>query len=853
MNYKYEILNPPEEKVKSLSKSLKLTPIVAKILINRGIETPEEAEKFLSGGVEALYPPYMIDDMEKAVGIILDNIDEGNKILIHGDYDADGVTSTSILIKALERIGGQPGYYIPDRFDEGYGFSADAINKAVEEGFSLIITVDCGSSNHEEVAMAKEKGLQIIITDHHEVPEIFPKADAFINTKKPGDNYPFKDLSGAGVALKLVSALYSELGRDDWVDFLDLAAIGTVADVVPLIGENRILVRAGLELINRVKRPGIASLLKIANWRRKSLIPWDISFIIAPKINAAGRLDDATVALKFLLEENPEEAAKLAEQLVSLNEERQRVEQSIKEKIEKMINETPDLLTQPVWVFGSQGWHQGVIGIVASRFADAFKRPVYLISIDSDGMGRGSARCAENYNIYEALDSSKDLLQHYGGHRLAGGFSLDAANIDEFRKRVSAPDLFSDVSKHIRIDAQLSPDEISLSLAHDIERLSPFGEGNAKPLFISRRIKFQSVTPVGATNQHLKVWVTPGKNYPSDLKGIFFGKGSLASEIRPNDLFYDILYNLDIDEWNNQEELSLKIFEIVTPDNDCLRILQGIEEIAINIPSDEEDGSQVSPLRIVDARGVIDRRKYIRKLSLSGGRVLILTRNKQQLTVLMKNLKREGVYCENLQDLRSENANGKLMCISSIDKIENRTTFTDVLFYHPPYYLSHFQNEIYACKHGVRVHLLFGDEDVAREDANQQILAPTRETLLKIFAYLKKNQDKEGKIGSITLEDVARKMANPDIKAITVRIALKIFHDINLLNHREERNTFHIELLENRNCNLDDSSTFQFYTKMKQEFLKIKDMLMSSSLDDFKRVLSNIIDDANKVEVGAES
>lgn len=845
MNYKYEILNPPDDKVNLLSKSLGLTPIVAGILVNRGIDTPEEAEKFLNGGIDSLYPPYMIDDMEKAVGIILDNIDEGNKILIHGDYDADGVTSTSILIKALERIGGKPGYYIPDRFDEGYGFSADAIKKAVEEGFSLIITVDCGSSNCEEVAKAKEQGLQIIITDHHEVPAIYPEADAFVNTKKPGDKYPFKDLSGAGVALKLVSALYSELGRDDWVDFLDLAAIGTVADVVPLIGENRIIVKAGLELINRVKRPGIARLLQIANWKRKSLIPWDISFIIAPKINAAGRLDDATVALKFLLEENPDEASKLAEQLVSLNEERQRVEQSIKEKIEKIINENPDLLTQPVWVFGSQGWHQGVIGIVASRFADSFKRPVYLISIDNDGMGRGSARCSDNYNIYEALNSSKDLLLHFGGHRLAGGFSLNADNIDEFRKRVSDPEHFTATGKHIKIDARLSPDEISLSLAHDIEKLSPFGEGNSKPVFISRRIKFQSVTPVGATDQHLKVWISPGKNYPSDLKGIFFGKGSLAAEIRPNDLLYDILYNLDIDEWNNQEELSLKISEIITPDTDCLRILQGLEEIAINLPSDGEETSNTSPIRLVDARGVIDRRNYIRRLSRSSPRVLILTRNKQQLTVLMENLRREGVFCVNLQELRNENATGRLICISSIDKIENRTTFTDILFYHPPYYLNHFKNELYSSNRNVRVHLLFGDDDVAREDANQKILAPSRETLLKIFSHLRKRQDKEGRIQAVTLEDITRKMSNPDVKAITIRIALKIFHDIKLLNFREKKAGFDIDLLENRSCNLEDSSTFQFYKRMKQEFQNIKDMLMSSSLDDFKKVLSQIINDGN--------
>ena len=851
MNYRFEIMNPPQEKVESFAKTLGLSPIVAKILLNRNIETEKEAEKFLKGTINDLYPPYMMDDMEKAVGIILDNVDEGNKILIHGDYDADGVTSTSILIKALERIGGKPDYYIPDRFDEGYGFSSDSIKKAIEEDFKLIVTVDCGSSNAEEVARAKEQGLQIIITDHHEVPEVYPKADAFVNVKKPWDNYPFKDLSGAGIAFKLVSAIYEELGRDDWVDFLDLAAIGTVADVVPLIGENRLLVRAGLELLNRKKRPGIASLLQFANWRRKSLIPWDISFIIAPKINAAGRLSDATVALKFLLEEDPDEAAKLAEKLISMNEERQRVEQAIKEEVENMINSQPELLMEPVWVFGSAGWHQGVIGIVASRFADTFQRPVYLISIDDEGKGRGSARCGENYDIYDALESSKDLLEHYGGHRLAGGFTLDQNNIDEFRKRVNAPNLFSRASKPLKVDSELFPEDISLALAHDIEKLAPFGEGNPKPLFLSRRMKFQSVTPVGATDQHLKVWVSPGRNCPSDLKGIFFGKGSLANEIELHDLYYDMLYNLDVDEWNNQEELSMKIVEIVPPDDDCRRIVTGLEEVAIKTSNSPDDEGEDSKIRIVDARSVIDRRRYIKSLSKCRKNILLLTRNKRQMTVLMENLKRERVHCINLADNETQRPYGNVVYISPIDKAEKKYDFDEVIFYHPPYFLSHFKNNLYRDLQDLRVHFLFGDDDVLREEANQNILAPDRETLLKIYAYLKKIST-EGSISGITTEMIARSLKDPMIKAITVRVALKIFQDINLLKFQEKDKKFSIELYNNQNSNLEDSKTFRFYQNMKQEFLRIKKMFLSSSLEELDKIIANILQDNQKVETGVQ-
>jgi single-stranded-DNA-specific exonuclease len=522
MRCQFEILHPNPEKTEQLSGKLGISPILARILVNRGIKTEEEGRRFLYGTFNDFYPPYMLGDLEKAVDIILEHIEQESKILIQGDYDADGVTSTAILIKALERIDAVVGYHIPDRFGEGYGFSKEAIKKAVDENYSLIITVDCGSSNRLEVEDARSKGLQVIITDHHEVPELMPDADAFINAKKPGDTYPFKDLSGAGIALKLVMAIYSELGRDDWTDFIDLAAIGTIADVVNLTGENRIIVKEGLKLLNERKRPGVAALLDMASAKKEVLTPWDVSFLIAPKINAAGRLANASAALEFLLEEDPEKAAALATALVKLNEERQQVELTIKEKVETLINSDPELLSQPVWVFGERGWHQGVIGIVASRFADAFKRPVFLISIDEDGVGRGSARCSENYDIYSALDSSKHVLMHYGGHRLAGGFSLEEKFIDEFRISVSNAIHFNENKRSVKVDVELPTGMVTVALAKELENLAPFGEGNPKPLFLTRRIRFQSISTVGASDQHLKVWVSSGTNNRGDLKGIAF-------------------------------------------------------------------------------------------------------------------------------------------------------------------------------------------------------------------------------------------------------------------------------------------------------------------------------------------
>lgn len=833
---KFEILDPPEGEVTQLSQETGLSPIVARVLLNRGVESKEQANRFLKGTIDDLYPPENIDDLLNAVDIILEHIDQGNKILIHGDYDADGVTSTVIMIKALERLGCQVGYYIPDRFDEGYGFASDAIRKAIDEGYSLIVTVDCGSSNWKEVAQAREAGIQVIVTDHHEVPDRLPDADAFINVKKSGDTYPFKDLSGAGVAIKLISALYTSLGRDDWTDFLDMSAIGTVADVVPLVDENRLIVKEGLKLLNERKRPGIASLLNQVNSHRDTLTPWDISFIIAPRINAAGRLADATVALHFLLEEDEEKAAELATRLIKMNEERQRVETAIKEDIERMINENPDLLSQPVWVFGSKGWHQGVIGIVASRFSDNYKRPVFLVSIGEDGLGRGSARCGENYNVYEALETGKDLLEHYGGHRLAGGFSLQEKNIDALRERVSSPALFSHVKKPLKVDGELFDDDISLELARELESLAPFGEGNPKPLFLSRRIKFQSVTSVGNSGQHLKVWVSLGQNYQKDLKGISFGKGSLSREIREGEFYYDLLYNLDIDFYNNQEELALKIIDIIQPQNDCLRIQSGLEGVAIK--STEE----TSGWKIVDARPVIDRRKYIKQLAGLNCRSLILTRSNRQMKVLMENLKHEGVSCINLSPDKPLTGSCKGIFIAPFENELGSMDVEEVLLYHPPYDLKHFSNELYISPGLRRVHILFGDEDVAREENIQELQAPDRRTLLKIYGHLKEIA-RDGKISGITMEEISRPLNDKNIRPRTVYFALKIFSELDLLDFDKDKNNFTIHLKPSGKTDLESSSFYANRLRAKERFQELKHLYLEPSLINLEQTINNLIQD----------
>lgn len=818
------ILKPDQEKVKHLAEELDLSPVLARILVNRGIAGVEQARQFIFGGIESLHDPFDVSDMEKAADIILKHVKNGSNVLIHGDYDADGVTSTAILKMALARLGVEAEYYIPDRFDEGYGFAPESISKAQELNVKLIITVDCGSSNAEEVAAAKDAGIDVVVTDHHEVPETAPPADAFVNLKRPGETYPFRELSGAGIALKLVQAMYIKEGRDDWTDFLDLAAIGTVADVVPLVGENRVIVKQGLKLLSKRKRPGIAHLLALANVQREKLSPWDISFIIAPRINAAGRMADAVAALKFLLEEDPDRSKEMVQHLIKLNEDRQKVETVIKEEIEQMLNNDPSLLSHPVWVFESRQWHQGVIGIVASRFCHAFDRPVYLVCIDENGMGRGSARSRDNYSVYDALEGAKNVLEHYGGHRLAGGFTLKEDNINLLREAVSREDFFQKGTAPMNVDMVLDRRDINLSLARDLETLAPFGEGNPKPLFLSTRLKFQSVTTVGSTGQHLKLWISNGDK---DVKAIAFGKGEQAGRLLYNDLNYSILYNLDVDFWRNQEEASIKVQEILEPDNDCMRVISGLEEVAI-----KNGDSDCGMWRLVDARAVVNRWKYIKNLYRGRRKCLVFTRNRKQMKVLMENLQGEKVKCIDLTKDQPGDVYGGYVALTPLEVRVPAGDFQEILFYHPPFDWKHFKKGVFESVNLKRVHLLFGDEDVLREETNQRVLSPDRERLLMIYQGLRKITDKNVPFKSFP-KVLASVIKDDYVQPITVNVAMKIFSEIGLVSVNEAEGEIRFNECEKQE--LESSETYVRQMKKREGFEELKELLTFPFIEELKK------------------
>jgi len=461
---------------------------IAQVLSARGI-SPKESPAFLEPRLEYLNDPFLMRDMDKAVERIITAVKESQKIMVHGDYDVDGVTSLSLLYRNLTSIGLNVIPYIPDRFTEGYGLSRQGIEKAKEEGISLIITVDCGITALEEIEMARKYGIDVIVTDHHEPRETLPEATAIINPKV--DNYPFKDLAGVGVAFKLLEALYRKLSLNlnhlYWD--LDLVALGTVADIVPLVKENRVFVHFGLKILEKSKKAGIKSLKSVTGLNGK-VKPWHISFVLAPRLNAAGRLNHAIEAFKLLSTRDGLEALQLARELDKTNKERQGIERKILSEAEKMVRRM-DLDEDWVIVLGSEDWHEGVIGIVASKLVEQYNRPTILLSF-TGGIGKGSGRSIQNFNLFNALLDLEKYLLSFGGHKMAAGLRLEKENLQDFRQalnKLAKERLKKEYFKpELYIDGEIRLPDINQDILSIYRKLSPFGMGNPQPVFVVKNV-----------------------------------------------------------------------------------------------------------------------------------------------------------------------------------------------------------------------------------------------------------------------------------------------------------------------------------------------------------------------------
>ncbi len=554
------------EKVRALCTQLKISHILAKILTRRGADNPSDARWFLRSDELYLYNPFLLNDMDRAVERIKKAIDGKEKICVYGDYDVDGITATAVMYKYFLSKNCDVIYYIPKRLTEGYGMNNAALDKLAEQGVTLIVTVDNGITANPEIEYARTLGIDVVVTDHHECRTELPDCCAVVNPKRPDNKYPFNGLAGVGVAFKVVCALEGEDADDDFIDrYADLASLGTIADVMPLSDENRQLVARGLSCIGKGSNKGISSLIDAVMFEKnkspeKKITASTVGFLIAPRLNAAGRIGKVEKAVELLVSNDYQTCAKISRELCEKNKERQQIENGIYTEAVEIIENTHDFENDKIIVVCSDGWHHGVVGIVASRITEKYGIPSILICREN-GVGKGSARSIKGFNINEAIHSCNDILVRHGGHELAAGLTIELDKTDELRKRINdyareriTQELLDGCTE---IDAELTGDDINLEICEELLQLEPFGPTNPTPSLYMRDAKVKEIIPLGH-NKHTKLILEKdGKEFEA-LLFCFPGESFTV----PASGMIDVLFNLDINEFRGERTPQLIIRDI---------------------------------------------------------------------------------------------------------------------------------------------------------------------------------------------------------------------------------------------------------------------------------------------------
>ena len=555
---KWEIYDSNEQKVKEICDKYNLNKIIGKIIVNRNVTSDEDVRIFITPTRDDFHDPFLFKGMDIAVDRILQAINNKEKILIYGDYDVDGITSTTVLKKYLQERGGIVNTYIPNRLNEGYGLNKEAIKKIKEMGTDLIITVDCGISGIEEVKYAKELGIEVIVTDHHEVGEVLPDALAVIDAKRKDNTYPFNLLAGVGVVFKVIQAISIKLNlkAEEYLKYLDLVCVGTISDIVPLEGENRTIAKLGLMLIRVTKNLGLRELIKSSGY--KEIDSNTISFGVAPRINACGRIGHEEEALKLFLAETKEEAVEVTKKLNEYNTLRQNTEKAIYEdavsKIEKENIENKNSI-----VVGGYNWHHGVIGIVSSKVTEKYYKPSILLCFE-DGIAKGSGRSIQGFDLYEGLTKCSELLDKFGGHAMAVGLTLNKENFENFKdkfEKIAEEANIKEMVPTIYIDEEVKLKDISMDLVKSLSVLEPFGEANKVPLFLIKNLKIDSIRAL-SEGRHLKLSL---RDESVVINAIGFDIGNLAEEYKIGDKI-DVVGTLEINSFNGFSSIQINIKDI---------------------------------------------------------------------------------------------------------------------------------------------------------------------------------------------------------------------------------------------------------------------------------------------------
>ena len=535
------------------SQTTVLNPAIEQLVLARQLATAESLDTFAKE--ETIHhDPFLFSEMSKIITRINEAIDQGEPILIYGDYDADGVTGTSILVRCLRELGALVDYYIPNRFYEGYGPNEDAFMQAIADGYQLVITVDNGIAGVDEAEILLEHGVDLIITDHHQVKETLPRAYAILHPELD-ENYPFHHLSGAGVALKVAEALLQEVIPED---FYAIAMLGTIGDVVPLIDENRSIVKRGLAALRETEIEGLNAMMDLAGTEKSEVTEVNVGFELCPRLNAPGRMDEAALSVECLIAESEEEAKLIADQIESFNSERQKVTQKVLEEATKLVD-VKTLAKKKVVILYSPNWHEGILGIVAGRLAKQWQKAVFVVTDDHEGFLKGSARAVEGYHLFELLNQCQDLIERFGGHALAAGITFAAENLQALEDKMNELLQEVEVTSSLQIDLSLPLADLNVSFVEQLSILAPFGEGNRPPVIELKNVYVKNVKPIGNKLQHLKFTLYQEKH---SVDVIAFNQASLAMYLTPDTLF-SFVGEVKINEWNGNRSVQFHFIDVL--------------------------------------------------------------------------------------------------------------------------------------------------------------------------------------------------------------------------------------------------------------------------------------------------
>lgn len=559
MNKKWQICEINQDKVNEIKEQYNLSNLLATILVNKNITTKQNIELFLNPTRNDFYNPFLMNDMEIAINRIIKAMDNQEKVIIYGDYDVDGITSITVLKSFLCDIGLNADYYIPNRLEEGYGLNKNAIDKIYKQGYKLMITVDCGISAVEEIEYANSLGLEVIVTDHHEPAEKLPKALAVIDNKRKDSTYPFRELAGVGVSFKVIQALGQELNlkEETYLKYLDIVCVGTISDIVPLVSENRVIAKLGLKLIKQTKNMGLRSIINSSGYNQ--INSTTISFGVAPRINACGRMGKAEEALNLLLSKDIYEVNKLTQKLNEHNRERQEIEKAIFEDAVHKIGKN-HLDKNRTIVLAGKNWHHGVIGIVSSKITEMYFKPSILLSLE-EGLGKGSGRSIQGFDLHDALMRCEDSIEKFGGHSMAVGIAVKEDNLDKFYKefeKIAEEYKTEEIVPIVNVDAKVELSEINKTMVEDLKELEPYGEANKMPVFAFKNVKIDSIRAL-SEGKHLKLTLRENNQI---VNAIGFNMGKLADEYRIGDKV-DIAGVLEINTFNGVDNLQINIKDIM--------------------------------------------------------------------------------------------------------------------------------------------------------------------------------------------------------------------------------------------------------------------------------------------------